>query len=171
MPGNTYRLVSILAVIAAFLIGFNIGRSTGRVVRETGNVPQKTTVTAAVTPTPSPIPDLTFDDTACRFTFDYPAVFSVEKDSSGSGSVTNKAGNTVLLFACSKDIPRPALPKDKTETVKVASIAATLYHETSPKDGSPLDIVIFRHPKTGSDIYIAGVDEGLRHTYSTVTVY
>ncbi len=153
MHRNTLLLVSILAVCAAVLIGVNVG---SRMTKPPSPSPVQT---------PSPEPEIitqTYMDTYCGFSLSYPSTFTVLENASGSAIFNNTSDKTQsITVTCQKDIPRPALPVDKIETLSIpasgsATISAKLYHDSSARDGTPIDIVIFTHPVKGLDSYIAG---------------
>ena len=160
MHRNTYFVVTVLAVFAALIVGVNVGRSLR------GN-PQNT-LSASSTPTPTQAvvvgpKMLTYTDTTCRITFQYPDSLTKMSDATGSALFIDSATNTqVCILACQRDIPRPALPANEieskilTDATETASVSAKLYHDASPKDGTPIDSLIFRNPKTGLDVFIAG---------------
>jgi hypothetical protein len=154
MHRNTLLLVSILAVCAALLVGVNIGRRLTK---------QAPLATAVQTPTPTPGQSMqTYMDTYCGFSLTYPASFTILENASGSAILHNTADKTQsITLTCQKAIPRPALPADKIETLTIptasgATIAATLYHDSSARDGTPIDEVIFKHPTKGMDGFVAG---------------
>lgn len=154
MHRNTYLLVIFLALFAALVIGVNIGR------RLTGTV-----TTPAVSPTPaaSPAPEMTeYTNPLCGFTVSYPNTLTMMGSSTGSAILTNANDATQsVAIACQNDIPRPALDPTRTEKIQISNpggstISATLYHDTSAKDGTPIDKLMFRSPKNGADVFIAG---------------
>ena len=82
-----------------------------------------------------------------------------------------------LLLACQKDIPRPPLVAGKIESIKIASSSANpvgypakRYHDSSQKDGSPIDTLIFAHPKNKMDVFIATVGFPLDEILSTLSI-
>lgn len=154
MPKNTLLFVSFLAVIAALLVGINIGRSLA---------PQQT----ATAPTPTPIvtqsPITLLTGSTCGITFQYPSTLTaMESSTSGVILANSKTPGDSIIVICQDDIPRIALTPDKIETMKIlsatnaASASAKLYHDASAKDGTPVDKLIFTNPKTGQDVFVAG---------------
>ena len=155
MQKNTLLFVSFLAVIAALLIGFNMGKSM--------------TAAQPVAPTPTPIttkptPTLAYLlGSICGVSFQYPNTLT-PMESSGSGVIlTNMTTpESSIVVVCQEEIPRVALTPNLVESMGIraasgsATISATLYHDTSAKDGSKIDKLIFTHPKTGMDVFIAG---------------
>lgn len=169
MHRNTLILVSILAVCAAVLIGVNIGRY---MKNPTSPAPQ--------TPTPASSPGITtqtYKDTYCGFSLSYPSTFKVLENASGSAIFNNAVDKTQsITVTCQTGIPRPALPADKIETLMIptsngASVSAKLYHDSSARDGSPIDIVIFTHPTNGMDSYIAGYGAPFNAAIKTLQVF
>jgi len=151
MHRNTFFLVLILSVLAALLIGVNIGRKFQP-------TPEEPVTTASVpTPIPTQKPQETiFTNSLCGISLTLPPGVTVTAEASNSATFVS-ADTNVIMFACEKEIPRIALPADKMETLKVASMSATLYHTSSPKDGTLFDALIFRNPKTAMDIYLSGL--------------
>lgn len=148
MHRNTYLLVIVLAVFAALLVGVNIGK---RLQKQLPAPP-------VPTPTPS-ITIQTYVDTYCGFSLSYPSDYTVLENASGSAILNNPADKMQsITMTCQKAIPRPALTADKIESFPIpeGSISATLYHDSSAKDGTPIDALIFRHPTNGMDCFIAG---------------
>jgi hypothetical protein len=52
----------------------------------------------------------------------------------------------------------------------IGSVSATLYHDTTPKDGQPIDILIFTHPQTGEDVLLSGMGSGFRGAIQSLTL-
>lgn len=160
MHRNTFFLVLLLSVIAALLVGVNIGRT----FRPTADI------TASVTPTPSPQPSQpTVFTSQCRITVILPAGATVAQEATDGAQFVNPDA-TVVFLGCQKDIPRPAIPAEKIETLQIASISAKLYHTASAKDGTPSDALIFRHPTTAKDIYLAGFGSTFSAIISSIEV-
>jgi len=168
MHRNTYLLVIILAVFAALVVGVNIGRQFA-----------PTKQTPAAPPRPTPVPALgpaAYTNSVCGFTLDYPATLTMMGNATASAILTNtKDTSQSVAIACQKDIPRPALKPANRETVLIqnpggSTVSAGLYHDSSAKDGSPIDELIFRNPKTGVDIFIAGVGDTFNQIIKTVRI-
>lgn len=161
MHRNTYLLVIVLAVFAALLIGVNIGKRL-----------QKQPASPSA---PTPIPTTStkiYMNTYCGFSLSYPASYTVLENASGSAILHNTADKTEsITLTCQKAIPRPALPSDKIETFVLSdsSMSATLYHDSSGRDGTPIDVLIFRHPR-GMDIFIAGYGEAFNAAIKTLQI-
>jgi hypothetical protein len=155
MHKNTFFLVLVLAVIAALVVGVNIGRT----ISPTPQIPE-TTVPPTPTTTPQPT---TYTNTKCGISLTLPSGTTVAAEAS-TGAQFLSADSSIVLFACQQDIPKPAIPAANIESIQVASIAGKLYHTTSAKDGTPFDALIFKHPTTSMDIYLAG----LGSTYSAI---
>ncbi len=152
MHRNTLVFTITLAVMAAVLVGLNVGRKF-----------------PSFSPAPTPTPEeqtrtlVTFTSEPCGVTFEYPEHLSKLDGPSGSAVFTDPASekNSVTV-TCQAEIPRPPLPADRIETIAIpsatgaATVSARLYHDASPKDGAPLDALIFTHPTTGLDVFVAG---------------
>jgi len=95
-------------------------------------------------------------------------------DTTQSAILTNaKDTSQSVAVACQKNIPRPAIGSTKVETILIpnpsgATVSANLYHDSSAKDGSPIDELIFRNPKNGIDIFIAGASVTYNQIIKTV---
>jgi ABC-type Fe2+-enterobactin transport system substrate-binding protein len=166
MHRNTYLLVIILAVFAALVVGVNIGRQlTGA----------KQSPTPPVRPSPIPtLAPLSYTNTLCGFMLAYPASLTMMGNTTASAILTNTKDTTQsVIIACQKDIPRPALNQSNIETILIhnpqgSTVSAKLYHDSSPKDGTPIDELIFRNPKTGVDIFIAGMGATFNQILKTI---
>ena len=164
MHKNTYLLVSILAVVAALVIGVNIGRQV--------KVPQ--TIPSQLSPTPTVVPPLTtkpYRNSFCKVAFDYPASFTFLESASGSAAFSNTTGNDGIILTCQKDIPRPIETKENTQDIQIGSVSAKLYHGQQEKDGSVIDSLIFRHPGTKLDVFLAGTGEVFQNLLKTLTIF
>lgn len=168
MARNTFVLVSALAVVAALILGVNIGRKI--------NKPSDTLITAQSTPTlapivqPTPILEL-YENKYCGVSFNYPNNLNLLESASGSAVFTSpdKPEDSFLL-TCQNEIPRPALTDDKIEVLVIASTSARLYHDASAKDGTPLDKLIFRHPTKRLDVLISGFSATFQDIIQSLTI-
>lgn len=157
MHRNTRLLIVALAVIAALLIGINIGRSMG------SPAPVVAIPTLAPTPTTPPVSTVVYTNKTCGITFAYPSTLT-PSESSPSGTVLSDPKNPqdTVTVVCQPGIPRVPLMPEKIETLSIpsasgsATASARLYHDISQKDGSPVDKLIFANRKNGLDVYIAG---------------
>jgi hypothetical protein len=168
---RTYLLITFLAAFAALLIGVHVGK----------RVASDAAVQVAPTPDPSVTPEATtsalqpYTNSICGFSLVFPTTLSFMEGASGSAFlIDSKNQNESIAIACQEEIPRPPLTADKIETVilynesKSASVAAKLFHDASAKDGTPLDQLIFRHPKTQDDVYLAGFGETFNSIIKTI---
>lgn len=157
MHKNTLLLIAILAVIAALLVGISVGRA---LTQSQTVEPSPTAPPAGGTLTPTPT---RLVGTTCGVTFEYPNTHQA-MESTGSGVILTNIQNpeNSIIIVCQEQIPRVPLTPDRIETVVLtaatgsASVSANLYHDASPKDGTLIDKLIFTHPKTGQDVFIAG---------------
>ncbi len=162
MHRNTFLLVLILAIVAALLVGVNIGRKFSPQVEEVPSL--------SPTPIPTQPPQTTlFTSPNCGITLTLPQGTTVKAEATNSAQFVSP-DSSVVLFACEKEIPRTALPAEKIETIQVASISAKLYHTKSAKDGTPFDALIFRNPNTAMDIYIAGLGSTFSAIIKSITI-
>lgn len=165
MHRNTFLLVAFLAIIAALLIGINVGKKLS---------PSQNTSPVTSSPTPSASTLVTYNNSVCGVTFQYPNSFTKTEDASGSAVFTDTSGQQAVAVTCQNDIPKPSLDPSKIETLRIinesatASVSAKLYHDTSAKDGNPVDIIIWRAPETALDVYIAGYGNAFNQIVQTL---
>src|SRR3989344_5575520 len=173
MHRNTYLLIASLAVVAALLIGINLGRKFAPTENTSSTIP-----TPLTSPSPLAQPTIAlvlYTNTFCGFSLEYPNTLTKFDNASGSAILTNtqNTGESIAI-ACQEEIPRPPLTAENIEsmtlwnTTKTASVAARLYHDASQKDGAQLDALIFRHPKTGLDVFLAGFGPTFQQILQTV---
>lgn len=165
MPKNTFLLIALLAVVAALIIGVNIGKKFNPSAENTQPI-------NPVSPSPSvtPTPELS-QFRGCGISLFYPKSFSkLDIETGGAMLINTTDTKQSIAIACQKDIPRPALVAEKIEYVKIGSISATLYHDASEKDGALINKLIFKHPKTGQDIYISGLGETYSSAITSLTL-
>lgn len=164
MHRNTFLLVLTLSIVAALLVGVNIGRK----FRPTDDQPLADTPVA--TPTASTVvAQTTFTSSTCGISLTLPPGTTVAAEATNGAQFVNPDA-TVVLLGCEKDIPKLALPPEKIETIQVASIAAKLYHTTSTKDGTPFDALIFTNPKNSMDIYLTGLGSTFSAIVKSITI-
>lgn len=170
MHRNTYLLVSSLAVIAALVIGVHIGRQF-RVPDRSLPVPIPASpplVTSAPVPQP---PTKGYRNVFCKVSFDYPSAFTLLESATGSAAFTGPGGQDGILLTCQKDIPRPAITQENIEDIRIGSVSAKLYHTQSASDGATIDTLIFRHPATKLDVFLAGTSETLKNILATLKIF
>jgi len=100
-----------------------------------------------------------FTSTSCGISVTYPDTVTVEESSTDTkGAIfLNKTNPTdIVVLTCQKDIPKPPISAENTETKIIGNVTAKLYHDSSQKDGTKVDALIFTHPKTNLDILIGG---------------
>jgi len=169
MHKNTFLVVAFLAVFAALVIGVNIGRRLNPAQTPLPPVPSPTL------PAPSPAVLQIYKNPICGLTFSYPDSLTKEEDASGSAAFSNSSsGQQIAVVTCQNEIPRPAILPTKVETLRItndlatSSVSAKLYHDSSAKDGTPVDVVIWRTPDTTFDVYIAGYGETFNQILQTI---
>jgi len=183
MHRNTYLLIVVLAIIAALVVGINLGKKFQKT--DTTIVPTVTVIPtepsvevtpeiagASGIPKTSSVPNTIVTNTPCGFSFSYPANnFSILDDKAGSMQLTNKTNKEdVIIMTCQAEIPRPALPQDKIEKMTISGMSVNLYHDSSEKDGSKLDAIIFTHPTKKTDVFISGYGSSFNALISTVSI-
>jgi hypothetical protein len=95
-----------------------------------------------------------YTDKSCGFSFTYNGSYLNSKSVNGQATIITDPNDpkAAIAVTCLESIPRPPVSSDHIESITVAGVAATLYHDTNK------DIVIFKHPKTGKEILLAGVN-------------
>lgn len=166
MHRNTYLLVSFLAVIAALIVGVNIGRTPSP--SPTPQVP--TQITGIPSPTPVAPQVRTYNNATCRVRFEYPDTFTQLESASQAAAFRGPKDGEGLLFTCQKDIPRPSVTEENMESVRISSVSGTIYHTMSTGDGTVIDSLIIRHPATKLDIFLAGSGQIFKDVVSTLTL-
>src|SRR5690348_10778145 len=143
MVRNTFVFISLLAVVAALLVGINVGKK----------LTAQPTVPLVVTPTPTPPPTtISYTNSFCGFSVTYPSTLFLLEDASGSAILNNSLNKEEsIAMTCQDEIPRPPLPTTQIDklslgTTKGTTISANLYHNSSAKDGEQMDALIFHHP-------------------------
>lgn len=175
MHRNTFLLVLFLGIFAALVVGVNIGRGL------TPSKTQQTQVSPTVNPSPSVSPPSAaatrrYTNAVCEFSLDYPNGIDLLEGATGSAMLLDRRTNTSIVMTCEKTIPRPPLPTAFIESriinndSKTASIAAKLYHDRSPKDGTQQDALIYRNTKINKDVFIAGFGVEFNKIISTLTL-
>lgn len=169
MQRNTLLLVSFLAILAALVVGVNIGK------RMSPPAPAKPVAKPTVAPIPTPSLQ-TYVSSACGFSLQYTSNFSLMDSGTGS-AILNFANDKSksIVMTCQKNIPRPALTPDKIDHLLFpattgASISANLYHDQNSSDGTPLDAVIFTHPTNKLDVFISGYGSPFNALLKTLQV-
>ena len=161
MQRNTFLFVAGLAILAALIVGVNIGRRSLPLEKET-----------TPTPTVSPSPRLTrYESTACGVSFSYPDTFIRLDSATKSAILTSPEGGAeAIILTCQEEIPRPAIPQEQTEPIAIGSVSGTLYHDTTSKDGKPIDILIFTHPQTREDVLLSGMGQAFQGAIQSLTL-
>ena len=169
MHRNTYLLIIFLAVFAALVVIVNFKKHLDKIVH-----PPLSTV---VTPTNPPVALKLnpYTNAICGISFSYPDGLTKLENASGSAIFMNTASQQdSLAVTCQKNIPRPALAPDKieskylTDTTGTASVSAKIYHDTSAKDGTPVDALIFTNPHNGMDIYVGGFGDAFNQAVASI---
>ena len=180
MLKNTYYLILFLSVMAALVIGLNVGK---KIEKQNLNNIQPTQIQTDITLTPTAIdnnplpssPSSTKKNTAspsgvllkngiytsvsCQVSFSVPDTIVVEESTTDAkGAVfTNKTNpDDMVVLTCQKDIPRPPLTAENIEDKLIGAVQAKLYHDASQKDGTKVDALMFTHPKTKLDVFLGG---------------
>jgi len=184
MLKNTYYLILFLSVLAALVVGLNIGK---KMQGQNINAQQLPTNNKQdITPTPlnfsedtpsSSVSTFTkpaasnsgvlqkttlYTNTQCAISLTYPDTVAVSESATQTlGAVFRSKTNPsdMIVLTCQKEIPRPPLTAENIENFQVGTVAAKLYHDGSAKDGTKMDALIFTHPKTKLDVLLGGYGE------------
>lgn len=160
MHRNTTILTILLLLIAALLAGVKM-----RVWTSPKPTPSPSPQSIVL---PSPIPSpVAFLNTDCGIVFKYPADFKME-EASMSGRLSR--GNEAIDFICGANLPKPLVSDDKIEEASVAGQKATLFHDTSTADGSPLDVYTFVHPQKKIDVTLIGYGDTFNSFIKELTI-
>jgi len=165
MHRNTFLLVLILSIIAALLVGVNIGKKFSPAKRDQ---PLAETLIPTQPASNTASPTL-FTSPNCGITLTLPQGTSATEVATNSAQFVS-ADSTVVAFGCEKEIPSIALPPEQMETIQVASIEGTLYHTNTPKDGTPMDVLLFRNPEKSMDVFLAGLGSTFSAIINSLTI-
>lgn len=169
MHRNTFLLVITLSVVAALLVGVNIGRRLPS-TQSTDSISLTTTPSSAAQPDATPITK-SYQNRFCRVAFDYPSDLILLENASGSAVLTGKKAEDGIILTCQKQIPRPDGSGGKAEQILIGSVSATLYHDQVASEGAVIDSVIFRHPGTKLDVFLAGTGEVFRKLIASLSLF
>ena len=164
MHRNTFILVTVLAIIAALLVGFNVGKKFNEPKTEV-LVP---TPTIVVSPTPAPVVMTPYTNRYCRVSLSYPESMTVTEPATGSAKFTNEDETVILV--CQNDIPGIAVEDKNMKNVTSGSTSGTLYHTATPKDGTAIDVFKITHPKTGMDVLVSGIGSAFDAIIASLTL-
>ncbi len=162
MVRNTAIFIIILAIIAALVVGIQIGRkvTTGSLLASSPSLLAQQYASPSIIASPSATLQ-TFIHKECGVQFQYDSTYQVT-ESSNSAILINGATGDRISLACAAEIPIPPLTQDKIEAATVAGQPATLYHDASAQTGAPVDVVIFKHPTNSLMIALLGFGEKFR---------
>ena len=166
MPRNTFILVSILAVIAALIVGVNAGRFI------TGDSQSKN---ADKTPEPSvSIPPVIkyifYKNTVCGISFSVPEDYRTLESTGGSTLFIKKEDpSQSVTLICQNSLPPMAEASGSASRIMIGSVSAMLSSVISEKGVSvrSLDII---HPKTDLNIRISGPRSIFEEILKSVTL-
>lgn len=177
MYRNTFLLICALAIFTALLVGIKIGRTyqskdgSEAATSSPGQVRQPQPQTG-----PGPKP---YTNAFCKLSFEYPSTFKVLENASGSAAFipdqsesskrTGPSAEEGILLTCQRYIPRPPLNGSQKEDIRIGSVSASLYHTKTASDSATMDSLIFRHPGTKLDVFLAGTGETFLQLISSIT--
>ncbi len=169
MHRNTYLLLILLTIFAAIVAGVNIAKPQSGEPNQI-NLPE----TAQPTPTPRPT---VYNLGSCGISLIVPPNYTTIDGPESTVVLTGPSAGDTIIVTCQKNIPRPPLPAAKIERLVFdiaeppgASITATLYHDVSSRDATPVDKLIFRNPKNGLDIFVSGTGEGFQSLIRNLSI-
>lgn len=177
MAKGTVLTLFFLSIIASILVGINIGKKIGNT--DLVSVPtQIARKSLSPTPTPTSAPkDLletiagktVYTNVTCGYQISFPPKWTKTNYDPRSVSIATAEtqGSPKIAIVCAPEIPKPALVPNKIVDTKLGTASAKLYHDTSQKDGSPLDEVITRIPGKDMEIFVAGFGPTLQQILSS----
>ena len=171
MHNKTLSALSFLAVVAALLIGINIGKKISANQKlpvplpdlKITNIPTNSSI-----PNPSKNPQAsigaqkksksTYTDNTCGFSISYSGTYLEQKSENYKSTLITEKDDpdNPIVTTCQEEIPKPPLIPEKIEDIKLDGVPGKLYHDASAKDGKPRDEVIVKHPTRNHEIFIAG---------------
>ncbi|OGG01509.1 hypothetical protein A2Z33_00535 [Candidatus Gottesmanbacteria bacterium RBG_16_52_11] len=168
MNDSVKRLVWILAVAAAFLVGINTGRkaATGSIenleqTKQSDNTPQNI-------PTPTPAGNIPFTSSACTIAFEYPGYLQYVTLENSAAFVDVTRPDRYLKLDCAKDLPEPGSGSDSVSQIMVASASARLHREKRTSDGTLIASLYLTHPQTDLEIRINGTEDAVDTVLNTL---
>jgi hypothetical protein len=181
MSKGTIILCFTLAIVAALLLGINLGKNIDispiatsptvsyqptKIIKPptltpintlSPSIPVSASATIFLSPTLKQISYTTYTNSICGFSFSYPGSFIQQKTTNEQSIIYTDPDNSkdAIAATCASSIPKPLVSADKTESILLGGRSATLYHDQNP-DGSPRDEVIVKNPNNGLEIILAG---------------
>lgn len=145
MQRNTLLFIVFLAIFAAIVVGVNLGRKTAP--PSSGQQVQMVSPTPTLIPTPTQtFKNIIYQDRGCGVSFEHPENYTkVDIETGGAIFVNEINTKNAITLMCQKTIPKPSLAPENAETIKIGTIAGTIYHDKT-KDGQPMNKFIFIHP-------------------------
>lgn len=165
MPRNTFILVSLLAIVAALIVGVNTGRSFNN------------TSSSGITPSPLPtgaakpgIPYISYRNTTCGISFSVPEDYRTLESSGGSTLFINKENPTQsVTLLCQKPLPAASIASGSASPVTIGTVSAILSTGMSGK-GSPVESLDVTHPGKNIDIRITAPSAIFKEILKSVTL-
>lgn len=150
MARNTFLLIVSLGIIAAIVVGINIGRIT---LSPQTNV--EITPTESLLPTPTP-KLLIYDATTCPLRFQYSDIYTkVDLDTGGSTFINLEDTSDKLTLICQKNLEQPKEFEDALE-YNIGSSSARLIQPVATTSGQTTGRLYINDTKTGMGIIISG---------------
>lgn len=166
MAKGTIIFIFLLSLLATLLAGINIGKklSSQPPTGKQTTINLTPTIIPSLKPSPSsstsalPNGRTLYTNNACGYEVSYPSTWikSEYDPKSVAFAVSQASASAKIAVICAAEVPRPPLLPEKIVDYKLGTVSAKIYHDTSPKDGSPLDELIAKMPDKNLDIYIAG---------------
>lgn len=195
MHKNTILFIILLALCSVFIATINIIRITSQPEQKVAVTTPLPTSAPTQIPSPTPTPELVESTrsaslsgtkkltptplpqgkqtitTPCGLSLYLPATYAAESNQNGTTIINTAPPQEMVVVTCEKNVFTPSVPKEQTETRTLkGGVTATLYHDTSSTDGSPIDAVVFRHPKTGNEVLIVDSGTTIDTILSSITV-
>ena len=113
----------------------------------------------------------TYTSTDCGVKFEYSGIFEVTEASSSAIFISQENQNEVVRLICGIEFPKPPLPEDLIEEATIASQLATIYHDASAKDGTPVDVIVFNHPTKDFEVALFGYGERFEKIIQSLSIF
>lgn len=150
MARNTFFLIVVLGIIAAIVVGINIGR--------TNTPPQNEQEGTLIdTPNATPTPNLvTYNATTCPVRFQYNDTYTeVDLDSGGSTFINLEDTKDKLTLICQKDLDQPK-EFDDALAYSIGSSSARLIQPIASTSGQTVGRLYIKDEGSGMGIIVSG---------------
>lgn len=95
-----------------------------------------------------------FEEPMCGFVVAAKPEWSIDYNKGGGLSIVMGAKEVTVV--CAEEIPGIPVSPEQIVDTQIDGVAAKLYHDASPKDGTLQDDIRVKHPTTGVDVTVRG---------------